>query len=69
MRVGIVPASALTTKDLRASSYVADPKKLATVAVQEWNLEFGGVVALHSRAGKKLIERVEQAIREGMAKR
>lgn len=69
MRTAIVPASALTAKDLRASSYVANPKKLATLAVQEWNLEFGGVIALHSRAGKSLIQRVEQAIREGMEKK
>jgi hypothetical protein len=69
MRAAIVPADQLDVKDLRASRYAANPKLIATTAVQEWNLEFGGVIALHGPAGKRLIKRVEQAIREGMAKR
>ena len=64
----MVPASELSAKDLRASSYVANPKKLARAAVEQRSFEFGCVLNNGSRAGKRLIELVEQAIREGMEK-
>lgn len=69
MRIGVVPASALTAKDLRASSYVANPKRMARGLVQKWSNEIGGVASIRSPAGRRLAELVEQAIREGMAKR
>ncbi len=69
MRTAIVPASALSTKDLRASHYVANPKKIALSTVTLWNTEQGGVLNLRGPAGKRLIELVEYAVRQGMEKR
>lgn len=67
MRTAIVPAHALSAKDLRASHYVANPKKLAADAIRKWEVELG--VQLRGHGGKRLREIVEKAIREGMAKR
>lgn len=69
MRIGIIPASAITAKDLRASSYVANPKRMARELVSQWSTEFGGIATTRSKAGKRLMELVEQAIRKGMERR
>lgn len=69
LRTAIVPASALSAKDLRASHYVANPKRIAQNAVALWNAEQGGVLNLRGPAGKRLIELVEYAVRQGMEKR
>ena len=66
MRTRIVPANELDQKDLRASRYVANPKRMARELVQRWSGEFGGVVNTRSPAGKCLMVLVEEAIREGM---
>ncbi len=69
MRVAVVPSSELDTKDLRASRYVVNPKRMARELVQKWGSEFGGVASTRSPAGKRLMALTEAALREVMAKR
>jgi len=67
MRTAIVPASDLSSKDLRASAYVANPKEIAYETVRTWRDEFP-VLDMTSKGGKRLVELVEQAIRESLEK-
>lgn len=62
MRIAIVPASKLSTKDLRASAYVTNPRKVARDVVESWCKEYP-VVSLRTKGGKRLLELVEAAIR------
>ena len=69
MRTAVISASALSTKDLRASAYVANPKRMARTVVEEWSRKFGGVASTRSPAGKDLMGRIESAIRQAMEKK
>ena len=69
MRTAVINATELSTKSLRASDYVASPRRLATNAVQTWAAEYGHVVNCNSKAGKSLIAHVERAIRAAMEKK
>lgn len=69
MRTAVISSNALSTKSLRASDYVANPKKIALTTVNLWNMEQGGVLNLRGPAGKRLVQLVEQAVREGMGKK
>lgn len=72
MRTGRVAIGEIlnnSKKSLRASDYVANPKKIALTTVRLWTMEHGGVLNLRSPAGKRLIALVEGAVREGMGKK
>jgi hypothetical protein len=68
MRTAIVSSAELTTKSLRADHYVANPRRIAQEAVQVWIKEFP-FLSMKTSAGKRLLELVEKAVREGMQKR
>lgn len=69
MRTAVISSNELSTKSLRASDYVANPKKIALSKVQMWTMEHGGVLNLKSPAGRRLLQLVEEAVREGMHKK
>lgn len=62
MRIAIVPASKLSTKDLRASAYVTNPRRVARAVVRSW-CELYPVMTLRTEGAKRLIELIEVALR------
>jgi hypothetical protein len=68
MRVGVVNLSVEDgTKSMLASDYVADPRKIALLAVKTWRAEYP-VLDMNSAGGKRLLALVEEAVREGIEK-
>lgn len=69
MRTAVISAKELSPKSLRASDYVANPKKIALATARLWTASWGGVINLKGPAGRELVNLIEKAVREGMKKK
>lgn len=69
MRTAVISSTELSTKSLRASDYVANPKKIALATARVWTSEWGGMINLKGPAGRRLVELIESAVRDGMKRK